>query len=415
MKLDSTGSHLWTFQSGSSAGEIAYSVVNSAFGDVVTADITEGGLDGNSNAGSWDLFVTKLDSAGSRLWTYQAGTSSSDIAAAVDIDASGNIVVVGLTAGGLSGNSNAGNEDIFVTKLHSSMSHQWTYQTGTTGTDVALAVRIDSSSDSVVVGHTQGALHGNSNTGGDKLDGTGSRKWTYRTGTSEADWAIATALDVSGNILVTGFTLGGLHGYSNAGSRDVFVLELDSAGSWQWTFQTGTSSFDVPRAIRQDSSRNILLACFTRDVAFDGHSSAGSYDMFAMKLSGPTTTSTSASTTLTTVTSTRTMTMTLTTRSSSSTTSTSSSATSATRSSTSSSSTTNKKFFEYSKHFFEFYHRNKKFFKYHKHKKFFKYNKHFFEFHHRNKKFFEYNKHIFECEKYFFEYNKYLLECYHDE
>ncbi|CAE7569321.1 unnamed protein product [Symbiodinium sp. CCMP2456] len=134
MKLDSAGTRLWTYQGGTSGSDIAYAVVMTALGDVVTAGQTYGGLDG------------------SRLWTYQAGTSNFERALGVDTDASGDIVVVGFTAGGLNGNSNSGNDDMFVLKLDSSLSQQWTYQTGTSGEDQALAVRIDSSGDIVVVG-----------------------------------------------------------------------------------------------------------------------------------------------------------------------------------------------------------------------------------------------------------------------
>ena len=213
-----------------------------ALGDVVTAGQTYGGLDGNSNAGSGDIFVTKLDSAGSRLWTYQAGTSNFETALGVDADAAGDIVVVGYTSGGLNGNSNSGNDDMFVLKLDSSLSQQWTYQTGTSGEDHALAVRIDSSGDVVVVGYTFGALHGKPHAGHAdivvmKLGDTGSRQWTYQTGTSGRDQAMETALDVSGDILVTGYTSGSLHGNSHLGNRDNFVLQLDSAGSWQGRFR----------------------------------------------------------------------------------------------------------------------------------------------------------------------------------
>ena len=84
----------------------------------------QGGLDGNTNAGSADLFVVKYNSSGTKQWTKQLGSSSRDYDYGVATDSSGNVYVTGNTAGGLDGNTNAGNADIFVVKYNSS----WTKQ-----------------------------------------------------------------------------------------------------------------------------------------------------------------------------------------------------------------------------------------------------------------------------------------------
>ena len=80
---------------------------------------TAGGLDGNTSAGDKDLFVVKYNSSGTKQWTKQLGTSSSDNATGVATDSSGNVYVTGWTYGGLDGNTNAGIWDIFVVKYNS--------------------------------------------------------------------------------------------------------------------------------------------------------------------------------------------------------------------------------------------------------------------------------------------------------
>ena len=54
----------------------------------------------------------------------QLGTSSSDYAYGVATDPSGNVYVTGGTYGGLDGNTNAGNSDLFVVKYNSSGTKQ---------------------------------------------------------------------------------------------------------------------------------------------------------------------------------------------------------------------------------------------------------------------------------------------------
>jgi len=53
-------------------------------------------------------------------WTKQLGTTSSDYGYSVTTDSSGNIYVTGYTRGGLDGNTNSGSYDIFLVKYNSS-------------------------------------------------------------------------------------------------------------------------------------------------------------------------------------------------------------------------------------------------------------------------------------------------------
>ncbi len=50
-------------------------------------------------------------------WTRQLGTSSWDHGRSVSVDGSGNAYVTGETQGGLDGNTNAGHADMFLTKI----------------------------------------------------------------------------------------------------------------------------------------------------------------------------------------------------------------------------------------------------------------------------------------------------------
>ena len=113
-----------TQQLGTSSNEVVYGVTTDSSGNVYVAGETGGGLDGNSNAGSDDLFVVKYNSSGIKQWTQQLGTSSNDRARGVATDSSGNVYVTGYTDGGLDGNSNAGSYDLFMVKYNSSGTKQ---------------------------------------------------------------------------------------------------------------------------------------------------------------------------------------------------------------------------------------------------------------------------------------------------
>ncbi len=290
VKYNSSGTKQWTKQLGTSSNDNASGVATDSSGNVYVTGITSGGLDGNTNAGSSDIFLVKYNSSGTKQWTKQLGTSSSDFARGVATDSSGNVYVTGITIGGLDG-TNAGNWDLFVVKYNSSGTKQWTKQLGTSSSDFARGVATDSSGNVYVTGYTKGGLDGNTNSGQEdlfvvKYYDNGTKDWTRQLGTSNGDYASGVATDSSGNVYVTGGTGSGgccvgLDG-TNAGGNDLFLVKYNSSGTKQWTKQLGTSSNDEAYGVATDSSGNVYVTGYTNG-GLDGNTSAGAEDLFLVK------------------------------------------------------------------------------------------------------------------------------------
>ena len=194
---------------------------------------TYGGLDGNYNYGDGDIFLVKYNSSGVKQWTKQLGTSSYDSGYGVTVDSSNNIYVTGSTQGGLDGNTNSGKSDIILVKYNSSGVKQWTKQLGTS---------------------------------------------SHETGY----WDPIT-VDSSNNIYVTGYTYGGLDGNTFfGGGGDIFLVKYNSNGTKQWTRQLGTSEQDLGYGVTVDSSDNIYLTGITSG-SLDGNTNSGNSDIFLVK------------------------------------------------------------------------------------------------------------------------------------
>ena len=84
-------------------------------GNVYLLGDTNGNL-AAPNAGSYDAFVSKYNSVGSRLWTQQIGSAGTDHSTGVSADGLGNIYMSGYTNGNL-GAVSAGGYDAFLAKF----------------------------------------------------------------------------------------------------------------------------------------------------------------------------------------------------------------------------------------------------------------------------------------------------------
>jgi hypothetical protein len=80
-------------------------------------------------------------------------------------------------------------------------------------------------------------------------DGSCREIWIRQRGSTEYDVGAAVAVNASGQVFVTGTTMGSLDGHTNQGGYDMFVLRYDADGTWVWTDQRGTRDNDVGTGI----------------------------------------------------------------------------------------------------------------------------------------------------------------------
>ena len=300
IKYNSSGTKQWTKQLGTSSDDQGRGVTTDLSGNIYVTRETWGNLYGNTNSGSLDIFLVKYNSSGTKLWTKQLGTSSSDEGRGVTTDSSGNIYVTGKTGGGLDGNTSSGGDDMFLVKYNSSGTKQWTKQLGSSEIcpvqfvcEEANGVTTDPSGNIYVTGYTYGGLDGNTNSCDDflfqcsdiflvKYNSSGTKQWTKQLGSSKQEQGKDVTTDSSGNIYVTGTTNGDLDGNTSSGGVDIFIIKYNSSGTKQWTKQLGTSSNDYGRDVTTDSSGNIYVTG-TTSGGLEGNTTSGGSDIVLVK------------------------------------------------------------------------------------------------------------------------------------
>ena len=345
-KYDAFGNTLWTRQFGTPSDEGAYGVVTDQTGNIYVAGLTQGDLNGtddnsvdayirkyNPNGGElWtrqfddeflgiaafditigsngalfvvgtedatssgvssptgpDAFLKKYDSSSGTLnWTREIDSGHNDSGLGVAVDGLGGIYVTGNTQGDLAG-VNSGITDAFVRRFDANGNLRWTRQLGTSQIDGSNAIAADDQGNAYIAGYSHGNIgnkpHGNRDAFVAKYDMFGNQLWIKQFGAfdpNSRDEATGIALDVEGNVIVSGTTdeqIGDVH----IGGDDGFATKIDPDGNLIWSKQFGTSGIDRTDGIAIDASGGIYLTGSTRR-AFDGSINAGGEDMFLVNI-----------------------------------------------------------------------------------------------------------------------------------
>ncbi len=224
-----------------------------------------------------DYATIKYDPDGNEIWVrgYNGPGNSDDYATAIAVDGSGNIYVTGTSYGG------SGTGDDYATiKYDTNGGEQWVrrYNGPENDADVATAIAADGSGNIYVTGRSYG-----SGTYYDyatiKYDSAGNEIWVrrYNGPGNGYDAATAIAVDGSGNIYVTGMSCLYVH-------TDYATIKYDPNGGEQWVCRynslgTGGGN-DYAYAIAVDVSGNIYVTGGSADYGYGTY-----YDYATIKYS----------------------------------------------------------------------------------------------------------------------------------
>jgi uncharacterized delta-60 repeat protein len=179
------------------------------------------------------------------------GPGLDDSAQAIALDGSGNVYVTGFSDGAGTG------QDYATIKYNSAGQKEWVARYNGPGSDwdLAQAIAVDDSGNVYVTGFSVG-----SGTGLDyatiKYNSAGQEQWVarYNGPGNDFDEGLAIAVDASGNVYVTG------ESWDPATKIDYATIKYNSAGQQQWVSRYDyAAGIDNATVIAVDSSRNVYV------------------------------------------------------------------------------------------------------------------------------------------------------------
>jgi hypothetical protein len=229
--------------------------------------------------------LAKYDSTGTLLWktTPTSATNSCNVAD-VAVDASGNVIAVGVFTGMLNwglgtwtATGTVGSGDFYAIKFSSSGVPTWAYrELAGSGNTSASAVAVDSSGDVAISGFVNSAAadigaglwtpSGSTDMFVLKLSSAGVYQWAVReTGTATVV-ANDVAVDSTGAVIAVGTATNndfniGAGTWTVANTNDYFVVKYNSAGVYQWADREDSNGAGNVQAntVAVDSSNAVIV------------------------------------------------------------------------------------------------------------------------------------------------------------
>jgi hypothetical protein len=294
------GAHLWSKRFGDAQDQQSYfAVAVDASGNVILAGGFRGSIDFGggalTSAAGNDIFVAKLTSDGTHLWSKRFGSGISEAACGVATDVSGNVIITGyfdnMVNFGGSTLTCDGERDIYVAKFEPDGTHLWSKRFGNPFDQAALAVATDASGNVIVAGEFEGAVDFGGGTlacagGWDvyvaKFGPDGTHLWSKRFGDESDQLRPSIAVDARGNVVVTGYFDGAVDfgggALTSFGGHDIFVAMFGSDGAHLWSKCFGEDGYAQESfAAATDASGNVIITGgFYGEVDFGGGTFTGS-------------------------------------------------------------------------------------------------------------------------------------------
>jgi uncharacterized delta-60 repeat protein len=206
-----------------------------------------------------DYATVKYDSDGQQQWVayYTGPGNNADFAEAIAVDASGNVYVTGESY-----DASGANPDYVTIKYNSSGQQQWVarYDGPAHQHERASGIAVDGSGNVYVTGWSWGSEQFGDDYATIKYNSAGQEQWVARyngpgISMNSEDYARGIALDDSGNVYVTGESFG------SGTERDYATIKYNPAGQQQWVarYNGPGNGTDAAYAMAVDGSGNVYI------------------------------------------------------------------------------------------------------------------------------------------------------------
>jgi len=276
VKYNGDGNQVWVarYDGESQGADWVKALAVDAAGNVLVTGSSAGQETG------FDFATVKYDADGNQLWVsrYDGPAHGDDRVNGMAGDADGNVYVTGDSAGP------EGQKESVTIKYGPDGDLLWATRSGSPGVSQSLAAIAVDEEGNVYVAGGETRKAGNSDFVVIKYDSSGKALWTVNRDWLANDDARFLALDAAGNAYVTGASLRHTEGPEKIAHEDIATVKYGPDGKelWAASFNAGGSAHDVASALRVDGDGH-AYAAGTVYSSIGGDSQAANTDYIAIK------------------------------------------------------------------------------------------------------------------------------------
>lgn len=292
LKLDSSGNLLWGWTGGGFLDDLSTGVAADSKGNVyITGAFSSNTVNFSghvlTSSGYYDVFLSKLDSAGNMLWTKQSIGSDLEYATAVKVNSFDQLFVTGYYRGPsiIFGTDTAlsvypNKYQTFLVSYDTTGTVKWLKTSSGGNNDYSNSVTTGPGDEIYITGQYQSPVFNYdtlaltntlNNFSPDvfliKFDTSGTVQWGRTLGGKQEDYGSDVTCDIAGNVIVCGsFTSDTIHvggtDLINAGSiatNDIAIYKYNASGAFEWATSVGNTSYDFGYSVATDLIDGIII------------------------------------------------------------------------------------------------------------------------------------------------------------
>lgn len=296
VKINSTGSIVWQKCLGGSGTEVVHSTsLTNNSGYIISGITSSSDGDVLNNNGGVDCWIVKLNSSGNILWEKNLGGTDLEEANSIIQTTDGGYIFAGYTfSNDVQVSGNHGGKDIWIVKLSSGGNMVWQKCYGGTNDEEAKSIQQTLDGGYIITGYTKSNDGDVSNNFGIsdywiiKISQIGTIEWEQSFGGSNMEEAYSIIQLIDSSYVITGYTYSNdIDVSGNNGSRDIWVIKIQSNGTLEWQKCYGGTNSDGASMIKQTIDEGFLIAggTLSNDGDVSGnHSSPNNPDAWILKI-----------------------------------------------------------------------------------------------------------------------------------
>ncbi len=250
-RIDRNGNKVWEKTLGGPGHDIAGDISLTREGDFMLAGFTTE-IPSNVNK-AW---IVRLDPKGNVKWEQKVGTGKGDKFNGIAQTIDGGFVATGMTRS--FSKDNKSKDDILVVKFDANGKQIWMKTFGGEGDDVGNAITVCKTGGMIVVGATKDKISNDANMYVVKVDDAGREVWSKTFGGEKNEEARSVIELVESKIAVAGWTAS-----KGNGKLDGEVLMLNRDGSLMWDKTYGRSGTDAFSRIVKAADGTLAVTGYT--------------------------------------------------------------------------------------------------------------------------------------------------------